>query len=226
MRTLPLNVSANTILDSSGNGTASTGPLSPGEIWDSLIAAVRAAPVAPAGAQVAATGSGTSLAAFTTICTSPVLAAGLYTVGWSVTLSGTLASADVNNLRLVQINPLLFLAESVNPAAAGTYPQAPFTVSIPQGASLIISSGPSNATSGAVYSAAIANPGAEAIGSVYAGADKTAGYFRGATTWGSTGDSTDNLPEVRVGGQVFAVWTGGDPGALATLTVTGTRTVR
>ena len=30
---------------------------------------------------------------------------------------------------------------------------------------------------------------------------------------------------VRVGGNVFAVWTGGDPGALATLTVTGTKAV-
>jgi len=65
----------------------------------------------------------------------------------------------------------------------------------------------------------------EAICSTYAGAAATPGYFAGATTWGSTGDSTSNMPTVQVGGNVFAVWTGGDPGAQATLTVTGTRKV-
>ena len=65
----------------------------------------------------------------------------------------------------------------------------------------------------------------EATCSVYAGAAATAGYFSGATTWGSTGDSTTNLPVVTVGRQVFAVWSGGDAGALATLTITGTRNV-
>jgi len=65
----------------------------------------------------------------------------------------------------------------------------------------------------------------EAICSTYAGAAATPGYFAGATTWGSTGDSTTNLPTVQVGGNVFAVWTGGDPGATAYLTVTGTKRV-
>ena len=65
----------------------------------------------------------------------------------------------------------------------------------------------------------------EAICSVYGGAAATPGYFSGATTWGSTGDSTTNLPAVQVGGNVWAVWTGGDPGAQAVLTVTGTRSV-
>jgi len=113
MRQLPLNVSAQVTLDGSGNGTASIGPLSPGEIWDGLTAAVRVA-----------------------------------------------TNTD------------------------------------------------------------------EAIASVYAGAGVSAGYFRGATTWGSTGDSTSQLPQVRVGGNIFAVWTGGDAHQVATLTVTGTRTVR
>ncbi len=65
----------------------------------------------------------------------------------------------------------------------------------------------------------------EAICSVYAGAAATPGYFCGATTWGSTGDSNSNLPTVQVGGNVWAVWTGGDPGATAYLTVTGTKAV-
>jgi len=65
----------------------------------------------------------------------------------------------------------------------------------------------------------------EAICSVYAGAAATPGYFCSATTWGSTGDSTTNLSTVQVGGQVFAVWTGGDAGAQAVLTVTGQKQV-
>lgn len=112
MRSLPLNAKAYTTLDSNGNGTASTGPLSPGEIWSDLTVAVKVA---------------------------------------------------------------------------------------------------TNAN--------------EAICSVYAGAAATSGYFSGATTWGSTGDSTTNLATVRVGGNVFAVWQGGDPGAQAAMTITGTRQV-
>ena len=65
----------------------------------------------------------------------------------------------------------------------------------------------------------------EAIASVYAGAAATPGYFAGATTWGSTGDSTTNLATVQVGGSVWAVWAGGDAGQQAVLTVTGTRVV-
>lgn len=71
----------------------------------------------------------------------------------------------------------------------------------------------------------VATNQAEAQCQVYAGAAPTPGAFGDATTWGSTGDSTSNLPDVRVGGQVFASWSGGDPGAQATLVVTGTRLV-
>lgn len=61
----------------------------------------------------------------------------------------------------------------------------------------------------------------EARCSVYAG-----GNFADATTWGSTGDSTDSVPGPLYPGQtVAAIWTGGDPGAVATLIVNGTRTV-
>lgn len=112
MRQLPLNAKAYTVLDGNGNGTASAGPLSPGETWTDLTVSVR-------------------------------------------------------------------VATNTN----------------------------------------------EATCSVYAGAAPTPGYFAGATTWGSTGDSTTNLGIVRVGGSVFAVWKGGDPGAQATMTISGTRSV-
>lgn len=52
------------------------------------------------------------------------------------------------------------------------------------------------------------------------------GSFVDGTTWGSTGDSTSNFSAPVYGGQfVLAVWTGGDPGAVATLVVSGTRQV-
>lgn len=113
MRTLPLNAKGYITLDGSGNGTASVGPLSPGEVWTGLKVSVKAA----------------------------------------------------TNVK-------------------------------------------------------------EATCSTYAGAAPTQGYFCDATTWGSTGDATTNVPDVRVGGNVFAVWKGGDAGAQATVTVTGTRMVR
>ena len=64
----------------------------------------------------------------------------------------------------------------------------------------------------------VATNQAEATCAIYAGAAPTPGYFCDATTWGSTGDSTGNMRPVRVGGNVYAVWTGGDPLAQATLT--------
>jgi hypothetical protein len=84
---------------------------------------------------------------------------------------------------------------------------------------------PGEQWSGLTAAVRVATRASEAICSTYAGAAADAGYFCDATTWGSTGDSTTNLPAVQVGGNVFAVWTGGDPGAVATLTVTGTKKV-
>lgn len=65
----------------------------------------------------------------------------------------------------------------------------------------------------------------EAICRIYSGAAATPGYFGDATTWGSTGDSTSNLNDIRVGGNVFASWSGGDAGSTATLAITGTKVV-
>jgi hypothetical protein len=61
----------------------------------------------------------------------------------------------------------------------------------------------------------------EAIASVY-----LSGALLGTTTWGSTGDSdTGIIQQVMTGQQLTAAWSGGDPGATATMTVMGTRTV-
>ena len=84
---------------------------------------------------------------------------------------------------------------------------------------------PGEVWSGLTVAVSVATNTAEATCRIYAGAGATPGYFADGTTWGSTGDSTNNLGTVRVGGQVSAVWSGGDPGAKATMTITGTRTV-
>ena len=66
----------------------------------------------------------------------------------------------------------------------------------------------------------------EAVCRTYAGGGVSPGTFVDGTTWGSTGDSTSNFGgPLYPGQQVYAVWTGGDAGATATLVVTGTRTV-
>lgn len=76
-----------------------------------------------------------------------------------------------------------------------------------------------------VASVSVATNVAEATCKTYAGS-VTAGGFVDGTTWGSTGDSTSSFSApVYSGQQVFAVWTGGDAGAVATLVVSGTRQV-
>jgi hypothetical protein len=84
---------------------------------------------------------------------------------------------------------------------------------------------PGEQWSGMTVSVSVATNVSEATCSVYAGAAATPGYFKDSTTWGSTGNSTTNLTTVQVGGNVYAVWTSGDPGARACLAVTGTKTV-
>jgi hypothetical protein len=66
----------------------------------------------------------------------------------------------------------------------------------------------------------------EAICKIYAGPTPTAQYFKDLSVDGSTGDATDraNVPVGR-GHSVWAVWSGGDAGATATLNVDGVKTI-
>jgi len=72
--------------------------------------------------------------------------------------------------------------------------------------------------------AAIVN---EAQCKVYIGADASDPNFTGGTLSGSTGDSTSDCAGqvIDCGEYVFAVWTGGDPGAQARVNVQGTKTL-
>lgn len=65
----------------------------------------------------------------------------------------------------------------------------------------------------------------EAQCNVYLGIAPVAGSLLGATSTGSTGDSTDCSATVWPGQELIAVWSGGDPGAVATMSIFGTKTV-
>lgn len=73
-------------------------------------------------------------------------------------------------------------------------------------------------------------PGAiisEAQCTIYAGATVDDSGFVDATGTGSTGDSTDSAGAwpISVGAYIWAVWTGGDPGAQGIVRVTGSKDV-
>jgi hypothetical protein len=66
----------------------------------------------------------------------------------------------------------------------------------------------------------------EATCRIYAGSDASPRYFSDGTTWGSTGDSSTNLPPtLPVGQKISAVWSGGDSGTTAYMSLSGIRTV-
>lgn len=76
----------------------------------------------------------------------------------------------------------------------------------------------------------IANAGQvtnEATCLIYVGDSPTQNNFRDGTFSGSSGDSSDriNADIIKCGWFVWAVWSGGDAGVQATLTVTGDKTV-
>lgn len=66
----------------------------------------------------------------------------------------------------------------------------------------------------------------EASCSVYIGSNPDRTSFVGNTITGSSGDTCGTAGiDIQPGQFVFAVWTGGDPGATATLTAFGTYTI-
>jgi hypothetical protein len=206
----------------------------------------------------ATSGNVTSPSSFQ-IFDSVQIPAGTYTVNWSVTLSGPVGANEANNFALAIGGALV--AQSVNPAAAGTYPQAPVTVTSPGGAgfgaSLNIKSWSNNPTPGVTYGGTISaggGTGTAQLGPVspgeiwapaqvsvscsaavttgtcqciiYAGDVPSQAGFVDGTFSGDTGDTTDAISgrELSPGQYVYAVWSGGVPGATASLVVSGTRT--
>lgn len=76
-----------------------------------------------------------------------------------------------------------------------------------------------------VVSVSASSNNAEASCKIFIGATATAQYFVDGTLSGSTGDSSGSVSGYQVdthGNSLWAVWTGGDPGATATMVVSGT----
>jgi hypothetical protein len=76
-----------------------------------------------------------------------------------------------------------------------------------------------------VVSVKASTAAAEASCRIYIGPSPTDQWFVDGTLSGSTGDSTDRVAGRQVdshGASLWAVWEGGDPGAAATMTVSGT----
>ena len=76
-----------------------------------------------------------------------------------------------------------------------------------------------------IASVSVATNVKEAACKIYVGPSRAAAYFLDGTLSGSTGDSTDRVSAAPCphGYWVWAVWAGGDAGAVATLRVTGTK---
>lgn len=81
-----------------------------------------------------------------------------------------------------------------------------------------------------LVSVSVATHAAEAQCRIYIGSKPTQDNFVDGTLSGSTGDSTDRVAGYDVARTqqpaIWAVWAGGDPGALATVVVNGTREIR
>jgi hypothetical protein len=194
-------------------------------------------------------GSASAPAALTALVNVTVPATGQFTVNWTVTLAGTLSSADANNFVLL-LNSSTVLAFSVNADTAGSYPQAPVTQVFHAG-DVVTVANVANATAGSTYSAVITGSsgpltltaGPQGLGTVWYPAQVTL-----STTTGSLDTSTalvylgsQGVPITQVGnvfggngvvalaipsmspGQVLIVtWSNGHAGDTAAFNIVGT----
>jgi hypothetical protein len=193
-------------------------------------------------------GSATSPTAFTVLTEVTVPVAGTYTVNWSAALSGTLSGAELNNFGLFR-NQSAQLATSVNPAAAGTYPQAPVTVTLAAGDRLEVGN-VGNATAGATYTGSITSAsaaltltaGPQGLGTVWYPAQVTLSTTTGAldtstaliylgaqgvpitlvaSVFSGNGTAALAIPSMSPGQVLIVTWTGGHPGDTAAFNVIG-----
>jgi hypothetical protein len=87
-------------------------------------------------APVAAHGRVVAPAALASIATTPALAAGTYSVAWTVGLDGAAAAADLNNFQI--LNGAAVVETSVNPGAAGEYPQPAIQMTVTAGSTVSV----------------------------------------------------------------------------------------
>ena len=195
-----------------------------------------------------ATGSLLNPGANTTIAsTAPVTVGGIYTINWTVALSGTPGAGDVNNFQLF-VGPT-HIANSVNAGAVGSYPQAPVTVNVPAGLTVAIATSGAG-TAGTTYTGTIPAPlgsltltiGPQGLGTVWYPVQVTLSTTTGpldpstaiiylgplitpATIVGAgfgNGTYALAIPPMTPGQYLVAVWSGGNPGDTAAMNVIGT----
>jgi len=66
----------------------------------------------------------------------------------------------------------------------------------------------------------------EATFAIYVGDRVAPGNLRDQSFSGSSGDSSDRITDpIKSGWKVWGVWAGGDPGAIATMSLTGTKDI-
>ena len=85
---------------------------------------------------VQANGSTVAPAAGATIATTAALPGGTYAVSWTVGLLGAAAAADANNFQLLV--GATVIEPSLNPGAAGDYPQLAVEVTVPAGTAVLV----------------------------------------------------------------------------------------
>jgi len=175
---------------------------------------------------------------------------GTYTVQWSVELSGTIGGDETNNFALY--NGQTFVAESVNPAAAGTYPQAAQTFTVTAAHPTIsIHAGGVTPTTGAVYTGILPSGstgltltvGPQGLGTVWYPAQVTLSTTTGAldtsvalvwvgsqgvpsllvgTVYSGNGTVALAVPPMSPGQVLITTWTGGHAGDAAAVNMIGT----
>lgn len=195
-----------------------------------------------------ATGSVTSPGAFSTIAQVTVPVAGTYTVTWAVSLAGTLSATDQDNFHLDLNNG--FIAAAANPAAAGSYAQAPVTLQLNAGDVLDIFN-VNAGTAGSVYGGTIGGGGMplalqvgpQGMGTVWYPIQVTLSTTTGAldtstaniylgpaitpatlvgVVQGGNGTAALAIPNMAPGQTLITQWTNGHPGDTASMNVIGT----
>lgn len=195
-------------------------------------------------------GSVTSPSDFSVIAVLVFPADGTYTISWSVGLSGTVTSTEKDNFALYLAGVTLE-ATSVNPAAAGTYPQAQLEITTTAGTQLFLTN-PNAGTSGAVYSGTVTassgvpltlQVGPQGLGTTWYPASITVSTSTGAldtstamvylgpavtpatlqaTIYSGNGTAALAIPAMQPGQVLIVTWSNGHPGDIAALNVTGT----
>lgn len=187
--------------------------------------------------------------AFTIITEFTVTATAVYTIAWSVALSGTPGAGDANNFALFR-NHGPYLATSVNAGASGSYPQASFTAFLNAGDTVTLASNTNAATAGSVYSGTLSasvpltlTAGPQGLGTVWYPAQITLSTTTGPLDTGTaqvylgsggvptmlvasvfTGNGTAALaiPPLQPGELIIVTWTGGHGGDTASFNIIGT----